>query len=139
MSDTTEMHGQCLCGAVRISTEVSNHTVGACHCNMCRRWGGGPFMEVNCGQAVTFSGDDDISIYSSSDWAERGFCRNCGTHLFYRLKESGQHMVPVGLFDEGPELVFDTQVFIDQKPGYYAFSNDTRNLTGEEVFALFAQ
>ena len=24
----------------------------------------------------------------SSAWAERGFCKNCGSHLFYRLKEN---------------------------------------------------
>lgn len=139
MSKTTDLHGQCLCGSVRINAQVSDASVGACHCSMCRRWGGGPFMEVNCGQAVTFDGEEDIATFSSSDWAERGFCRKCGTHLFYKIRETGQHMVPVGLFDEGPDLAFETQVFIDEKPAYYAFSNETRNLTSEEVFALFAK
>jgi hypothetical protein len=104
---------------------------------MCRRWGGGPFMEIDCGTDVNIDGEANISIFSSSDWAERGFCRNCGTHLFYRLKESGQHMIPIGLFDESEDLVFETQVFIDQKPDYYSFNNKTRNLTGAEIFALF--
>lgn len=96
-------------------------------------------MEVDCGQAVTFEGEDHISVFASSDWAERGFCRNCGTHLFYRLKEAGQHMVPVGLFDDDEGLEFGTQVFIDEKPRYYAFSNETKNMTGAEIFALFKQ
>ena len=35
-------------------------------------------------------------------------------------------------------LVFDHQIFIEEKPSFYAFANETKNMTGEEVFALFA-
>lgn len=137
MSGSTGLQGQCLCGAIRISASNSSASVGACHCKMCRRWGGGPFMEVNCGRAVSFSGEENISVFNSSDWAERGFCRNCGTHLFYRIKESGEHMIPVGLLDDGYDLVFKNQVFIDQKPPYYRFANKTDDMTGAELFALY--
>ncbi len=34
--------------------------------------------------------------------------------------------------------VFDHQIFIDEKPDYYSFSNKTYNVTGEEVFAQYA-
>jgi hypothetical protein len=37
-----------------------------------------------------------------------------------------------------PRLVFDHQVFIDEKPSYYCFPNETENLTGAEVFAKYA-
>jgi len=30
------------------------------------------------------------------------------------------------------------QVFIDEKPDYYGFEHDTQQLTGAEVFAMFA-
>lgn len=138
MSEPIELSGQCLCGAIRIKATGNSHSVGACHCKTCRRWGGGPFMDVECDQAVTFEGDEHISVFNSSDWAERGFCRHCGTHLFYRLKQSGQHFMPAGLFDDPVGLVFDKQVFIDEKPAYYRFANETRDLTGAEVFALFS-
>jgi len=137
VSTATEFQGQCLCGAVKITARSDSNSVGACHCKMCRRWGGGPFMEVNCGQAVTFDGEEHVSVYASSEWAERGFCRNCGTHLFYRIKETGQHMVPVGLFDDGGDLVFKNQVFIDEKPPFYRFANETKDMTGAEIFALY--
>ena len=94
-------------------------------------------MEVDCGQAVTFNGEENVSVFDSSEWAERGFCRNCGTHLFYRIKQSGQHLMPIGLFDEVEDLAFETQVFIDEKPSFYGFSNKTKNMTGAEIFALF--
>ena len=141
MNDQSKVHfqarGHCLCGKVSITAKSASANVSACHCRTCRRWGGGPFMDIDCGVDVEFDGQDNISVFDSSDWAERGFCRRCGTHLFYRLKESGQHMMPVGLFEESDSLEFKSQVFIDEKPGYYAFSNETRDLTGPEVFAMF--
>lgn len=139
MTDTTRMQGECLCGAVRITANEASHSVCACHCETCRRWAGAPFMEVGCGQAVTFDGEEHVAVYASSDWAERGFCRQCGTHLFYRLKSTGEHMVPVGLLGDSDALKFEKQVFVDEKPAYYRFENDTQNLTGPELFALFSQ
>ena len=82
-------------------------------------------------------GEENITVYNSSNWAERGFCNKCGSHLFYRLKESQQHMIPVGLFDDQEHLVFESQVFIDKKPSYYSFSNKTNNMTGAEIFAMY--
>ena len=138
MSATKKVKGKCLCGAVQLTAEQANSHVGACHCSACRRWGGGPFMEVDCGADVEWNGADHIAVYNSSDWAERGFCRKCGSHLFYRLKESQQHMVPAGLLDDDADRVFKTQVFVDEKPAYYQFANKTEELTGAELFAKYA-
>ncbi|MDY6943785.1 MAG: GFA family protein [Pseudomonadota bacterium] len=137
MSDTISRSGRCLCGAVTLSAERISKQVGACHCDMCRRWGGGPLMSVDCGDAVQWRGQTHIGVYASSDWAERGFCSQCGSHLFYRLKESGQYIVPVGLFADEPDFVFDHQVFIDEKPHYYQFANKTQDMTGAEIFAKY--
>lgn len=136
MTATTTRHGQCLCGAVRLTANKASNSAGACHCGMCRRWTGGPLLAVDCGTDVTIEGEADVAVYPSSDWAERGFCRVCGSHLFYRLKGNGQYMVPPGLLDG--DFVFDHQVFIDEKPAYYSFANETENLTGEELFAKYA-
>lgn len=138
MSECYEGKGTCLCGSVSITVQSLDNSIGACHCDMCRRWGGGPFIEINCGSNVSFEGKENITCFASSEWAERGFCKNCGSHLFYKLKEGNQHMVPIGLFKETEGLVFDTQVFIDEKPSYYSFSNKTKEMTGEELFAEFA-
>ena len=138
MVKSRESKGRCLCGEVEIHARNMSLHVGACHCDMCRKWGGGPYMEVDCGSEVAFTGEKHITVYSSSEWAERGFCAVCGTHLFYRLKHSQEHMVPVGLFDAVEGLHFDNQVFIDEKPAFYSFANATKNMTGPEVFAQFA-
>lgn len=138
MSDEREATGTCLCGEVQISVKSMSTHVGACHCGMCRKWSGGPAMVFDCGTDVSFSGNKHIKVYNSSEWAERGFCGQCGSHLFYRLKENNLHFMPVGIFDNLDDIVFDHQVFIDDKPKYYDFANQTKNMTGEEVFAQFS-
>ncbi len=95
-------------------------------------------MSADCGTAVSIEGEDNVTVFNSSEWAERGFCRHCGSHLFYRLKETRQYWIPVGLLGDEDSLAFTHQVFIDQKPSYYAFSNETETMTAEEVFAKYA-
>jgi len=97
----------------------------------------GAFMEIDCGTEVSFEGEESITVYNSSDWAERGFCNKCGSHLFYRLKESKQHMMAVGLFDDQEGLTFQSQVFIDKKPSFYSFANETNNMTEAEIFEMY--
>lgn len=94
-------------------------------------------MELDCGTDISFKGEENINVYDSSEWAERGFCNKCGSHLFYRLKENNQHMVPVGLFDDQASFVFDSQVFIDKKPSFYSFANQTTDMTEAEIFEMY--
>ena len=137
MSDVVKGTGSCLCGAIRITAKNFNNNVGACHCGMCRKWGGGPLMAVNCGTDVSFEGEDNLAVFKSSNWAERGFCKKCGNHLFYRLIESNQFIIPAGLFDDQELFVFDNQVFIDKKPSFYSFANKTNDMTEAEVFEKY--
>ncbi|MDT3669655.1 MAG: GFA family protein [Aromatoleum sp.] len=130
----SRFQGKCLCGAVSIQLEHDKPHVSACHCDICRRWGGGPSLTLECSDAPRIEGAEHVRTYASSDWAERGFCAQCGTHLFYRLKQGGLYAIPVGLFDEGGTWPFDLQIFVDEKPGNYQFANATREMTGEEVF-----
>lgn len=133
MDNGKRLSGSCLCGAVRITAKPAGNDIGACHCGMCFKWNGGPQFAVRCGD-VEVDGMDAVTVYASSEWAERGFCRRCGTHLFYRLKHGG-YMVPVGMFDDPNEWNFASQIFIDRKPAFYSFAEKTTNLTGDEVFA----
>ncbi len=127
--------GSCLCGAVQLEAELTGPSVGACHCDICRHWGGGPLFALDGGDNVRFDSEDAIGVYDSTAWAERGFCSRCGTHLFIRVKQTGRYILPAGLFELDEDLEFDHQIFIDKKPTYYCFANETREMTGAEVFA----
>jgi hypothetical protein len=105
---------------------------------MCRRWGGGPLLAVDCGKDVHIDGKDFVTIYDSSDWAERGFCSKCGSHLFYRLKGTQEYQIPIGLFENSAGFKFDLQVFIDKKPEYYSFADSTKEMTEEQIYEIYA-
>jgi hypothetical protein len=132
------MEGKCLCGAITIHTPDKKN-IDACHCGMCRRWGGGPALGIACGSEVRVENADKLKVYRSSEWAERAFCGECGTHIFYKLLPTGEYFVPAGLFPDNSEFEFTEQIFIDRKPDYYQFANHTVNLTEGEIFAKFAE
>lgn len=129
----------CLCGSVKFEIELSSSEpeIAACHCSMCRKWLGGPMLAIDSGTLKNVSGESFITRYASSEWAERGFCKKCGTSLFYYLLPAEQYHFPVGLLDSELQFKFSHQIFIDEKPGYYSFANETKDMTGAEVFAHF--
>ncbi|AFY37893.1 glutathione-dependent formaldehyde-activating GFA [[Leptolyngbya] sp. PCC 7376] len=136
---TLQAKGNCLCKSITLEVTLENSSVGTCHCNMCRQWASGPFFALDCGTNVKITGEENVTVFESSEWAERSFCNKCGSNLFYRVKATGQHFMAAGLFDLDQELLFDHQVFIDEKPDFYNFANDTKNMTGAELFAQFSE
>jgi len=138
MSNHGKKSGGCLCGAVRFTVDDAISKFHACHCTMCRRWSSSPFFAVDCGPSVYFEGAEHIARFQSSDWAERGFCKTCGSNLFYRLTGiEGYHMA-LGAFDDQDGFDMSLQFFIDEKPDGYGFVNSCKALTGAEVFELYA-
>lgn len=133
----TSQDAHCLCGAVKVSCKTLKPEIHACHCSMCRKWSGGPLLSVDCGDDVDIEGDH-VGEYDSSAWASRGFCKACGTHLYYKIKQNNQMIMPAGLFGDNLALTFDEQIFIEEKPSYYCFANETTMLTAQQVFEKYA-
>ncbi|MCA1244297.1 GFA family protein [Stappia stellulata] len=137
MTEKVKLTGRCMCGAVEISGVADGPKAGACHCDMCRRWSSGPYFEVTCSDVV-FQGEDSITRFRSSDWAERGFCATCGSNLFYHIVDSDEYQIAAGLLDQQSDLCLTLQVFTDSKPPFYTLADKTETMTGAEVFAAFA-
>ena len=134
----SQPEAKCLCGAVKITAAQVNPKFTVCHCQSCRSWGGAPFFAVQCGTNVKIDGADYVKQYESSTWASRGFCTECGTHLFFKFKQSGDYNMPVGLFPNLAGLEMDMQYFSDARPSYYCFKNETKEMTTAEIMAHFA-
>ena len=130
--------GQCLCGAVNYVAEGVDTEVHSCHCKMCRRWGGGPAFAVSVDQ-VKFEGEENITRYSSSEGAERGFCIHCGTNLFYRIKDIDHYMMWMGAFNDEASFNLAGEIYIENKPELYSFTGDHPRWTGEEFLASLQQ
>lgn len=131
------MKGSCLCGAIEVTT-ADQSSIDICHCTTCRRWGGGPLFAVHCGPDVTFGGRQKPAVYRSSNWAERGFCATCGTHLFYHLLPTADYMLSAGIFADETAFCLNTQVFFDEKPAFYSFANETPTMDGDTLIAQFS-
>jgi len=128
------MTGRCLCGAVTFTAEHVEREHHACLCGMCRRWSGGAgFLGASC-HGVTFTGAEHLGRFTSSDWAERGFCRQCGTTLFYFLRPTQAYTMSVGAFDDQAPFRLVREIFIDKKPAGYAFAGDHERWTEAETF-----
>ena len=130
--------GQCLCGAVTFTAENVESDFGACHCRMCQRWSGGIFFATTS-REVAFDGEEQIARYRSSDWAERGFCSKCGTHLFYRVVKSGEYEMCVGTFDDQSDFDLTTEIFVDRKPAGYSLAGDHPRLTEAETLEKYKE
>jgi hypothetical protein len=79
--------GKCLCGAVSFAVEFPSNWIAHCHCSMCRRAHGAAFVtwvSVPTPQIRTDDPNGLLNWYPSSTDAERGFCRRCGSTLFFR-------------------------------------------------------
>ncbi|OUR99657.1 hypothetical protein A9Q84_01140 [Halobacteriovorax marinus] len=128
----------CLCKKVEFSFELEKKEFAACHCKMCRNWGGGPLMSILNTSNVSFVKDSSIKRYNSSNWAERGFCSECGTHLFYKFKGKELYHIPLGLLASDEGFKFDIQFFIDKSSDLYSFKEETKCLTEKEIFEMFS-
>ena len=135
----TELYeGACLCGAITLNTELEHTHYHICHCDSCRTWNSGPQFAVSAGTNVHWKGEEYIRAYSSSDWAERGFCNKCGTHLFYRVKADGSYYLSMGILKDSSKFTLEAQLCIDNKPEHYALTNDCAMVTEAQLHAMFA-
>ena len=132
------MKGRCLCGAVKFEATPETMAMGVCHCSMCRKWSGGTFMAVECAASLKVEDTASLGIYTSSDWGERCFCKTCGSTLFWRMRDGSHHVVSAQAFDDPGQFQLVSEIFIDENPGNYAFSNQTKKMTGAEFLAQFA-
>lgn len=110
--------GSCLCGAVQYRVTAPTLWCAHCHCTQCQRANGAAFVTW-VGAAADRAEYDGLRLrwYASSAKAERGFCADCGTPLFFRSERwPGElHVVRAsfhGDIDREPEahVFFDTHV-----------------------------
>ncbi|MEL1249919.1 GFA family protein [Aurantiacibacter gilvus] len=126
--------GHCLCGAVSISVSQPKQSVEICQCDMCRRWGGS-FYAALTGESFEIAGEVAITVYRSSDWAERAFCGTCGSNLWYKFLPTGNRSFLAGLFDDAAKYSIEKEIFSDEAPAWCQLAGTHSRQTGEEVLA----
>jgi hypothetical protein len=136
MTGTT---GRCLCGAVTYEGKGERGEIHVCHCESCRRWSGGPAICVSFSGGFDIADPEAVLWFQSSEWAERGSCRSCGSTLFYRLTGDTPYMnVSAGSLDQQDGLgTIHEHIYADAKPSYYEFADGAPRTTGAEFVARF--
>lgn len=129
--------GQCMCGAIRFQAETGN-AFSICHCKMCQRWSAGVFMGVPTESFRVTAGEENLSVVRTSEWAERAFCRLCGSNMYYKADAMPTPAVTLGNLDDASGLVPRSQYYIDKKPDGFSIAEETVKMTEAECIAHFA-
>ena len=125
MTEITERAGGCLCGEVRFMVRHGGE-VHVCHCSLCRKATGGPMLAVICEGTPVFDDGSPVGIYHSSEQGERGFCLRCGSQLYFRHTPDNAYAFTAGTFDDQSLMVMTEEIYLQDKPGFYDFANETR-------------
>lgn len=132
------LEGHCLCRSVTVTLIQARPEVDICHCAKCRRWGGVFFSGMK-GASFEVKGQELVTVFRSSDWAERAFCSRCGSNLWFRFLPTDHHSFLAGLFDL-PDAVdatmgIEQQIFIEEKPAWYDLAQTSPTKTGQQIIA----
>ena len=120
--------GGCLCGAVRYEASEPPVEAGFCHCNMCKKARGGVFaVRASFRRDRLSFTQGEPKIFKSSAFAERGFCGDCGTPLFFRFTTPGPYAdsitVSMGSLDD-PEIAPPTFHWgVESKASWFAIDD----------------
>lgn len=135
------LDGQCMCGAVQVRATPTKDFMTACSCENCRRWTGGVNFTFNADE-TTAEMTGPVKTVQIAPWAERGFCSDCGSGIFYRVVAEGPNhgllKLSAGLFPNGTDLRLGVEYYVDQRPAQFDLSQPHDTMTTEEVNALFS-
>lgn len=97
--------GGCQCGAVRYRAEGTLSDPHLCHCRMCQKAAGNYFMPLANAARKTFTiTRGEPGWFQSSHLVRRGFCRDCGTPLFYDIPEADFINIVLGSLDDPDDV-----------------------------------
>lgn len=125
-----KLTGKCMCGAIGFACLADDMKVNACHCGQCRRWSGHFWASVNVPYDTlkVTRGEDQLGWFRSSDYARRGFCKACGSALFWHADklDDYKHRIAVaaGAVDAPTGLQLAEHIFMDDKGDYYEVGDD---------------
>lgn len=129
MGDDKKVTGGCECGRVRYSARRTGSSATSCwcYCLQCQRLSGGPFLPFVDFKKKDVEWTTPPDVFSSSDDAERDFCKDCGSTIGmrYHFQEDSLGIV-LGTIDENCDFVPDTSyhIFVKDKPAWFQIPND---------------
>ena len=118
--------GRCLCGAVQFTIRGPlRPTAVACHCRTCRKFTGGLWVGT-CVRTehVVIERGDTLKWYRSSAEAQRAFCGDCGSSLFWQGDDAPLWSIAAGSLDEPTGLRLAVHSWTSESADYWSFAPD---------------
>jgi len=124
MSTVRMTSGRCLCGAVSFHISGELRPVIYCHCEQCRRSSGHFVAATACRRAqLSFDADETLTWYRSSPAAQRGFCRACGSSLFWAPEHGRYWSIFAGALDRPTGLRAASHIYVHMASDYYTIDD----------------
>jgi len=121
--------GGCYCGSVRFEINGAINDTVMCHCNLCRKLHGHVSSYARFDrQDLELVRDDGLRWYRLSEKTDRGFCKECGTGLFWRPVRTEHMAVMPGTLDQTGGIRTAGQIFCADKGDYYPIDPTIRQL-----------
>ncbi|HBZ43963.1 MAG TPA: aldehyde-activating protein [Maritimibacter sp.] len=113
-------HGSCLCGAVRYVAQGDLRPSIGCHCVKCRKTSGHYWSATQVAtEDLTILGEESLTWFRSSPDIRRGFCRVCGSSLFWQVDGTGRTSIGSGTLDTPTGITTTHHICTDEKGDYY--------------------
>jgi hypothetical protein len=116
----SQITGGCLCKAVQFSIDGPLRPIIACHCSQCRKQTGSYVAATSVALSdITIQGEEAIAWFSATPDAKRGFCKTCGSVLFWKPEGKDRISIMVGALNGRTGLSIEKHIFVADKPDWY--------------------
>ncbi|MEZ5775325.1 MAG: GFA family protein [Hyphomicrobiaceae bacterium] len=127
-----KLTGQCLCGGIRFEITAPFRPVIMCHCRQCAQWTGHAVAAtaVATEHFRLTAGEDLLGWYRASGVATRGFCRTCGSSLFWKPEDGSRISILAGSLDPPTGLAVESHIHVGAKSDYFSLCDDVPKYDG---------
>jgi len=125
----THYTGGCLCGKIQYAIDGSIGSIMHCHCSKCRKFHGnfGAYSSIRFASLILLK-QRSLKWYQSitdeTPNVYRGFCKECGSSLFWHPRNQDRIAVAAGSLDDPINLETIGHVWISQIAEYYQINDD---------------
>lgn len=111
--------GRCLCGGVRYTVEDPVTAPQICHCRECQRQSGHAWAAITAPVAqMRLTDEGSLGWYRASAKARRGFCRECGSFLFWQRVGADTIDISMGSLDDRADLHLEAEIWCAEQAPY---------------------
>lgn len=130
--------GRCACGAVQFEASGPMRPVIACHCGTCRRTSGHYWAATQVyDEGFKLTEGRGLKWFDSSDFARRGFCRECGSSLFFKRHGANRISIAGGALDSPTGLTEAEHICTSEAGDYYHIDDTLPSHTDDEISQRF--